>query len=202
MKWNETSLTLVTDATAYPITKSELKSQLNISETETAFDDYLDSLIVAATEIVELDTQLTLVNKSWKYTIENFPGDEITIPMSPIQSITHIKYYDSTDVLQTVPTAYYTLDGTTGSVNRGNSRIYLNEPYDWPTPYDRRDAVQVTFVGGYGAAAINVPASIRHAIKVLCTFWFEHRGEPMTQPQSTCPAYEYLIARFRRAGYP
>lgn len=202
MSWNETSLTLVTDATVYPITKSEMKVQLNISEDETAFDDYLDSLIASATEVIEHDTQLTLVNKTWKYTMPEFPLDEFTIPMSPISSITHIKYYDSNETLQTLSSAYYTLDGVTGAVPRGNSRIYLNEPYDWPSIFDRRDAVQVTFVGGYGAAGSNVPASLKHSMKLLCTFLFEHRGEPVSQAVAMYPAYDALIARFRRPSYP
>lgn len=198
---NDYSLTLVTAKSVYPISIAELKTQLNIGDDETAHDDYLTGLIQAATEIVEKDTQLVLTAETWKYTFPDFYGNDVVIPRGPITSITHVKYYDTGNTLQTLTTDAYTFDGASGGVPRGNSRIYLNENYDWPSVYDRKDAVQVTFVGGYGAAAA-VPASIKHAIKLLCTFWFEHRGEPVSGGVRMHPAYDALICRYIRSTYP
>lgn len=199
----KTSLIEVTGKSVYPITVAEMKMQLNIGNDETAFDDYLTELIVVVTEILEHDTQLKLTQETWKYTLPTFLSySEIVIPLSPISSVTHVKYYDTGNTLQTLDSAYYTLDGATGGLPRGNSRIYLNEPYDWPSTYDREDAVQITFVAGYSSLASGVPASLKHALKLLCTFLFEHRGEPVADSVRMYPAYESLIKRFMRSSYP
>lgn len=199
---SETSLTLVTGKTVYPLTLAECKMQLNIEETETAFDDYLESLVKVATEVFEHDTQLTLTRETWKYAMEQFDKDEFYIPMSPIASITSIQYYDSLNTLTTLSSAYYSLDGISGGIPRGNSRIYLNEPYDWPYTYDREDAIQTTFVAGYSTTAASVPESLKHCLKLLVTFFFEHRGEPIADNIRMYPAYDSLMTRFKRASYP
>lgn len=199
---SETSLTLVTGKTVYPLTLAECKMQLNIEETETAFDDYLESLVKVATEVFEYDTQLTLTRETWRYTMEKFEKDEFYIPMSPIASVTSIQYYDSLNTLTTLSSTYYSLDGISGGVPRGNSRIYLNEPYDWPYTYDREDAIQTTFVAGYSTTAASVPESLKHALKLLVTFFFEHRGEPVADNIRMYPAYDALMTRFKRASYP
>lgn len=199
---SETSLTLVTGKTVYPLTLSECKMQLNMADDETAFDSYLESLVKVVTEVVEHDTQLKLTRETWKYTMEQFEDDEFYIPLAPIASVTSIQYYDSANTLQTLSSAYYTLDGISGGLPRGNSRIYLNEPYDWPYTYDREDAIQTTFVAGYSTTAANVPESLKHALKLLMTFFFEHRGEPVADNIRMYPAYDALITRFQRASYP
>ena len=199
---SETSLTLVTGKTVYPLTLSECKMQLNIADGETAFDTYLETLVKVATEVLEHDTQLTLTRETWKYTMEQFKEDEFYIPKAPIVSVTSIQYYDSLNSLTTLSSAYYTLDGISGGLPRGNSRIYLNDPYDWPYTYDREDAIQTTFVVGYGATASVVPESLKHALKLLLTFFFEHRGEPVADNIRMYPAYDALVARFLRASYP
>lgn len=199
---SETSLTLVTGKTVYPLTLSECKMQLNIADDETAFDSYLETLVKVATEVLEHDTQLTLTRETWKYTMEQFKEDEFYIPKAPIVSVTSIQYYDSLNAQQTLSSAYYTLDGISGSLPRGNSRIYLNDPYDWPYTFDREDAIQTTFVVGYGATAAVVPESLKHALKLLITFFFEHRGEPVADNIRMYPAYDALMSRFLRASYP
>jgi len=199
---SETSLILVTDRTVYPVSVAEVKQQLNIADDETAHDDYIRLLIQVATQQWEHDTQQVTTQQTWKYVIECFDDDEIIIPYAPVASITHIKYYDVGNTLQTLSSAYYTLDGITGGVPKGNSRIWLNEPYNWPSTYDREDAVQVTFVAGYSATASSVPQIYRHAILLLCTFYFEHRGEPVVGDLPMYPAYEALVRRFMRSTYP
>lgn len=199
---SETSLTLVTGRTHYPLDAADMKVQLSINAAETGFDDYIETLIKVATEVVEHDTQLKLTRETWRYTMEQFEEDEFYIPLAPIASITSIQYYDSLNTLQTLSSAYYTLDGISGGLPRGNSRVYLNDPYDWPYTFDREDAVQTTFVAGYGTSAPTVPESLKHALKLLVTFFFEHRGEPVADNIRMYPAYDALIARFMRSSYP
>jgi uncharacterized phiE125 gp8 family phage protein len=199
----DTSLFLVTDKTVYPVTVAEVKQQLNIADDETAHDDYLSLLIKTCTQQWEYDTQTKTTRETWRYVMEAFPqSDEFYIPYGPIASISSIQYYDVGDDLQTLETVYYSLDGITGGIPKGNSRVWLNHPYDWPSTYTREDAVQVTFVAGYAATATAVPQIFRHAILLLCTFYFEHRGEPVVGQMPMYPAYEHLVRRFMRSSYP
>jgi len=199
----ETSLIQVTGKTVYPLVVAEVKQHLNIADDDTAHDDQLTRLIQAATQTFEHDTGLKATYETWKYIMPDFPsGDEFYIPAWPIQSITHIKYYDDSEVLQTLNSGWYVLDAASGSVNRGNSRVWLLDTYDWPDIGDRLDAVQTTFVAGYSSTSASVPAVFKQCILLLCGFWFEHRGEPISSAVQQYPAYAAMIQRFVRPSYP
>jgi uncharacterized phiE125 gp8 family phage protein len=196
------NLVLNTAKAAYPLEVAELKKQLEIADDDTTHDEQLEKTIKAVTEQFEHDTGLKLTNETWTYTLDRFGGDYIIIPIRPIQSITWIKYYDSANAQQTLPTSIYALDGATGTVPAGNSRILLKYNQDWPTTTDRYDAVEIKFVTGYGAAATAVPQSLKQALLLLAVFYFEHRGEPITEALAGYPAYEHLVRRFIRQSYP
>ena len=196
------NLVLQTAKTVYPLDVSELRKQLEIADDDTTHDEQLERVIKAVTEQFEHDTGIKLTNETWNYTLDRFGGDWITIPVRPIQSITFIKYYDSANTQQTLSTDIYALDGATGTVPPGNSRVILKYNQNWPVTQDRYDAVQIRFVTGYGTAATSVPQSLKQALLLLATFYFEHRGEPISEALAGYPAYEHLVRRFIRSSYP
>ena len=196
------NLVLQTDKSVYPIDVSELRKQLEIADDDTTHDEQLERIIKAVTEQFEHDTGLKLTNETWDYTLDRFGGDWIVIPYRPVQSITYIKYYDSANTQQTLSTSIYALDGATGTVPAGNSRVILKYNQNWPETQDRYDAVTIRFVAGYGAAATSVRQIHKQALLLLATFYFEHRGEPISEAVAQYPAYEHLVRRFFRPSYP
>lgn len=93
----------------------------------------------------------------------------IELPNPPLQSITSIKYLDTTGVQRTLDPATYRVDvsGERGIVTPAFGT-------SWPSTYQVPGAVEVTFVCGFGAPAAVSPKS-KHAMKMLCAHWYSQR---------------------------
>jgi len=184
---------LVTGPTSEPISLSEAKEFLRVDS--SVEDTLITALIIAARQQVESDTWRGLITQTWKLSLDK---DEVKIFMGlskcPVQSVTHIKYFDLSEIQQTLSTGSYQVDR-------------LNEPArikldSLPTMYDMMNALEIQFVCGYGVAA-SVPEALKHAIKLLVGHWYEHREAVTPGDMRTVPmAYESLIAPFRVLFYP
>jgi uncharacterized phiE125 gp8 family phage protein len=117
-----------------------------------------DAYIPAARQACEHRTGRSLITQTVVQTAGEWPGDEIELVRAPVQSVAHVKYRDSDGTLQTVSASWYELiidSDTTPPV------IALKPGYSWPTAGDYEDAIQITYVAGYGNAAADVPADLR-----------------------------------------
>ena len=144
-------------ATALPVTLDELKDQLGIID-DTSMDSHLDNLLWAAVDKVESDSRRVLMTQTWQMYLDRFPRDAITPQKTPIQTLSHVKYYTS-DVLTTLSGSAYQTDlvSEPGRILPVLGRV-------WPTTdYNRLNAVQVEFVAGYASAAL-VPRTARAAV--------------------------------------
>tara|TARA_R110000868_G_scaffold260927_1_gene519043 strand:+ start:3457 stop:4041 length:585 start_codon:yes stop_codon:yes gene_type:complete len=185
--------TLVTAPTIEPITLSEAKKQCELSPTDTAHDDHLVLLIQAAREQWERDTDSVCLTQTWSVTAECF-GDEFYLPKRPIQSITHLKYYDSGNTLTTLGTDVY-------SLNPAERSVELKYLQYWPDSVYRWDAITITYVCGYTTAAL-VPAIYKMAMRLLVGHYFENRDMLMSDAMQSLKAYEALVQKFLRSSYP
>lgn len=197
-----TSLTQHAAKSVFPITIGEVKKQLEIADSDTAHDEYLQNVIYAVTQVYENDTQQKMTSETWNMTLDQLNGDYIDLHHRPVSSIVHIKYYDTSNTQQTLDTSIYALDGTTGTVPGGNSRVLLKYNQDWPDLADRWDSVEIRYVTGYGSTAASVPQVHKQAMLLMATMLFEHRGEPTFASLKLGAAYEYLATRFIRPNYP
>lgn len=197
-----TSLTQYAARSIWPITVGEAKAQLAIADVDTAHDEYLENLIKVATEVYEHDTQMKLANETWVLTLDQLNGDFIDLPHRPVSSIVHVKYYDSGNTQQTLASSVYALDGATGAVPGGNSRVLLKYNQDWPDLADRWDAVEIRYITGYGATAASIPYVHKQALLLFIVGHFEHRGEPLPGSFNLNGAYTSLMNRFARPSYP
>jgi uncharacterized phiE125 gp8 family phage protein len=152
---------LVTAPTEEPLTLAEAKLHLRIATTNTREDTIVTRLIVAARQRCESELGRALVTQTHDLFLDAWPADgEIRVPMPPLASVTHVKYYDSTETLATLDAGDYTVHtGTPG-------RIALAYESTWPSLYLRPDAIQVRFVAGYGAAS-TVPDAIKAAMLLI-----------------------------------
>lgn len=190
---------LVTPAASAPVTLVELKQHLDI--TWDTKDTVLAIYIGAATKLLDGYSGIlgrAILNQTWAQKLSEFPfGMEIPIPIGNVQSITHLKYYDTDNVEQTFSSANYTIV----SEDEGY-KISLNEDAAWPATYSREDAITLTWVAGYGAANSDVPDAIRLAIMQLCAHWFESpEAVNVGNIVSKMPLMvESLLAPFRLRG--
>ncbi len=178
----------------YPVTLAEAKHQ--IAELGTEHDEYITRLIEAATDAVERETARALITQTWELTLDEFDSP-IKLPKPPYQSVTHIKYIDEDGTLQTLSASVYQL-------SRASQPATIELAYDqsWPSTRCEPDAVRVTYVAGYGAAA-DVPQALRHAILLLVSQWFGYRESVIsgTIIQDVSMSAKWLMAPFDMTEY-
>lgn len=185
--------TVVTGPTAEPITLAEAKRQLFLAESDTSNDAELINRIQAAREQWEHDTDSYMLTQTLSVTLERFSGREIHLPGRPIQSVTHVKYYDENDTLQTLSTSRY-------SLNAQEREIELKWHEQWPVTAIRWDAVTVTYVAGNTSLSA-IPAIAKQAMLLAITYnHFGNRGD--NDRPNDQRAYEALVRRYQRSTYP
>jgi len=165
-------LTISTPAATFPITLDDAKVHLRI--VDSAEDVYLETLLDVATEYAQDTTGRQLVDATYAHTLDWFPA-EIRLPRPPLDSVTSITYKDSSNVTQTLASSVYTV--IADDLNEGRVVEAINQT--WPATADVPNAVTITYVAGYGAAA-DVPATFKQAILLMLADLFEHRESVVT----------------------
>lgn len=185
------NVSIVTAATGYPISEEEVRDHLRLDDDRD--EAYIKGLIAVVTNFTEKITRRALLTQTWKVFFDCFPEYEFELPFAPLQSVTHVKYYDANDVLQTISTAEYIVD-----IVREPGRITTIPYGQWPIANYRPNAVEIQFVCGYGKADA-VPQAIKQAMLILLSHMYENR-EPVIVGTSVVPmpmSYEYLLWPYR-----
>lgn len=182
--------TVTTAPTATPVTVEEAKDHALI--TITTDDAYIGSLITAATKHVESEIDGSLVTQTRTlYLDARETAPPVVLPWGPVQSITTVKVYNpATKAWDTVPSTGYMLSG---------DRLVLNEDddaTDWFTPERSRDAVEVVYVVGYGAASA-VPQVLKQAVLTLVADMYEHRESFADKALHRVPMVERFLDPYR-----
>lgn len=163
----------ILDAATEPVTLDQAKSHLRVDGTDE--DTLITALIKAARQDAENRLQRTLLESTWRLTLDAFPRawpyDVILLGWGPIISVSSVKYYDPAGTLQTLdPSAYRLADGGIESAT------------SWPATQARRGAVEVTYLAGYGAAASAVPAPIVQWILLALGDLYANRERSAERP--------------------
>lgn len=195
------SLSLVTAPTVEPVSLAEIKAHLRVDTNDE--DAYLHSLISAARQYFDGRSGTlgrALNTQTWKMTLPAF-SDWINIPLPPLQSVSSVKYYDTSDSLQTVATTVYEVivDGTAGGA------VHLLGDQNWPTAVstNKKEPIEIEFVAGYGDSWNDVPRPIRQAIMFIVAQFYETR-EPVIQGSvaSKIPfTVDAIVAPYRLVGW-
>jgi uncharacterized phiE125 gp8 family phage protein len=169
------SLKLNTAPTVEPISLDEVKLHLRTDVDDPLEDTLLESLIKSAREFCEGFQHRSLITQTWELWLDAWPDEDyIKIPLPPLQSVSSVKYYDTDDTEHTFSSDDYFVDSDSEP-----GRVALNYSEVWPTTTLRPvNGICVTFVAGYGDAALDVPQKVRQAMLLLISHWYENR-EPI-----------------------
>ncbi len=164
------ALKLVTAPAVELMSTANAKAHLRVDSTDD--DTLIGVLIKAARQHAENVASRALITQTWDYQLDAWPdGDEITIPLPPLQSVTSVKYYDTAGTEYTMTATDYIVD-----TKSEPGRIVLAYGKSWPSTTLRPAAgVIVRFVAGYGDAAANVPEAIIAALKLHIGYLYEQR---------------------------
>jgi len=179
------SIVLLTDATTEVLTLAEIKTFLRIDGND--FDDIITPFIKVSRQIGENITGREFVEKEFKLYLDTFPQcNGIEVKRSKLKSITSIQYYDVNNALQTLSSAdyYFTNDANYSS-------IYINNDKTFPTTYERKQAVIITFKADYP----NRPEAIKQACLSVCSYLYENAGDCVVENNSLFKSlfFPYII---------
>lgn len=198
-------LTLTTPPGVEPVTAADVAAFLGAS----ASDPILSGLAVTARTLAESYLGMGFITQTWTQFYDLLPVEQewwdgvregpitqvdnvpayFNLARWPVASVTSVKFADEASVLTTADAATYYLSKTSRP-----PQIALKSGQVWPSLiYRIRDAVEIQYVVGYGAAAADVPEAIKNGIKALAAFLFEHRG--------ACDLDESTIIKSGAAGY-
>jgi len=182
-EWNSKYI-VKTPNTELAVTLDNMKSFLKIDT--TADDALITSLIKTTTSLAESYMGIEILKKTFTMYMDFFPFDKrygnrveenfnqytIQVKRSPLDSITHIKYFSAT-VLTTLDNTLYDF-----SQDTQYSRIYLiDDDSIWPTVDDRKQAVEIEFIAGIAEDDPEVPDDIKTAIKRIVSYLYFNRGD-------------------------
>jgi len=164
---------LITDAVSPALELDDVKEHLKITDSDN--DSKLIRLIKVVSDLAEKITGRDLINKTYKGFLNCFPASScrnIQIRKSKLQSVTSIQYYLD-GVLTTFDPSNYYITQTDGF-----STINLLEGKSWPTGIDKREqAIEITFIAGYGDDSCDIPAGLKQAMLSNITSLYENAGD-------------------------
>jgi len=212
----EGSLPTYTDIISLATAKSFLRV------THTAEDTLITSFITAACQVAEnycnsrfLEVEYNMFMETWDdvyvsnhYTTTLSDGsylttggyvgkdglNQIVLPYAPLASITHLKYYDSANTIQTWAGTNY----TTNKFLNQKGFLEIKDGVSTPTLAERADAIEIRFKAGYGTSGSDVPESIKTAILLILGFMYEKREDSVSRLPK---ASEYLLDPYRFKTY-
>lgn len=156
--------TLVTPGSTEVISLVEFKKHIRWDESDDSEDTLMTVYLETATRQAENYTGRTLLTGSWTTTIDKFYS-QVTLDIVPVDLTSLvIKYYDSDDVLQTLPVDNY-------KARIKNDQAVIEFTGSLPNLYDKYDAVVFEFDAGYS----DVPYPIKNAILIQAAGYFENR---------------------------
>ena len=166
---------------AEPLTLAEAKAHLRVDDSDS--DDYITALIQVAREHAEDFCQRSFCQRRYRVTLDCFPlyrTSALYLPMGPVQSIDHIKYYDTDSALVTWSSANYIVD-----TSQVPARVTPIVTETWPSDVeDRIAAVQIQYLSGYSADsssptdyAANVPKAVKQGMLFHIGHMFENRQD-------------------------
>lgn len=215
----------ITDQTNYgsltePVTLAEAKAHMRV--VSTADDDYITALIHACRVIAESQTRLSLVPKTLKLSLDNWPrersgasepwwdgvreGDmslitgsgaarEIVLPRGPVVSVTSVTVYDDTDAGVLFAATEYYVDKA-DALRRG--RIVLRRGSVWPPVLRVANGIEIVYVVGFGGSGPTLPYQLKQAMLMLCQYAYRNRGDKVDVEAMLGPSgAAHLLADFQ-----
>lgn len=195
-------ITVVTSATAEPLTLAEAKRHLRVTSTSTTDADslYISSLITVARNKVEGLTNRRLLSQTLNLYLDQWPATSyLELPYAPLKSVptTGITYTNSTGATSTFGSTKWDAD-----IASEPGRIVLTYGDSWPSD-SLASLNPITIRHVVGASSSNkVPVAIKQAILLLISHYYEYR-EPIITGQAGFTVAEvpksvdHLLADYR-----
>lgn len=176
-----------------PISIDQLKAQVRDEECDSAQDALMKAIIQAVAGYFENYTSRVLLNTTFK-TFRDCFYSCIELRKSMFQSIVSFQYYKA-GVLTPVDSSIYQVTQS----NDYSKIILLNNQY-FPQDADTRaQAVEITFIAGFGERSSDIPDDIKTGLLQHAAYMWTNRGDcDCGDPGSALPAVAKSIYGLNR----
>lgn len=172
-----------------PISLMEAKTWLKLDD--SAEDDLVQALIVAARLMVEAEIGQVLVGQTWRLVGDFWPPcEQIPVRIGQVLSVVGARVYS----VEGQPTAI--ASGTITILPERDPPVIV--PSFRPVPGRATSGIEIDLRLGFGEAAADVPETIRLAIRRLVALWYENRGDSGDMNSGLPPQIRALLRPFRR----
>lgn len=192
------ALRLITGPEDWPITLEEAKAHLRVDVSDD--DGLIESFLDAATDYCDGASGYlgrALVEQTWELVLDEFPEEEIRIPLPPLIAVDFIKYDDEAGEEITMSASDYTVDNV-------SEPGWVLPVGDWPSTYEGINAVRIRFRCGWpddgnSPAAQTVPGAIKSAIKLIVGNLYANRETVIVgQSVNEIPmSAQFLMRKYR-----
>ncbi len=184
---------------AEPITIKEAKIQLRIADEDHTYDSEIQQMVTDARTWIERRYAISIISQTRVQRQDNFYDRwplyrvtsqrwytrfPLTILYPPVQSISSFTYVDVNGVTQTmVLNTDYATSGLIAPIVGSSQDIIIPRIYpvnQWPSFSWIPEAIQMTYLAGFGVDGSYVPGPVKRAIKMAVTHFFENRLEEIT----------------------
>lgn len=155
------SLTQTLAPTQEPITLSEAKQYLRVSD--TAEDAYITECIGLARQLAESYTRRSFITQRWKYTCDGDLPYCVNLPKSPVQSIISI-----TAIAR---------DGSNAVIDAGSYYISSGKDAVILEAVTSAFRTEIIYSAGFSDTPAGLAKSIKHGILAFLASVFEQRGD-------------------------
>lgn len=150
------------------ITLALFKGHLKWDVTDTSEDALMTIYLTSAIKQAEAYTRRAIDPSTWQIYLDSFY--DFAFDRAPFVAVSSVKYYDSVNVLTTLPTTEYTL------INNGpDAYAELEFESGLPDLYDRHEPVIVEFTAGYAT----YPSDLIGTILQYAADLFENRSNDL-----------------------
>jgi uncharacterized phiE125 gp8 family phage protein len=180
---------LLTAPAVEPLSLDEAKAFLRVEHND---DDEVIAGLAAASRIhVEVQTRRALITQSWRISADCWPEDgRLPVRPAPLQELTAARVYDFDGNARIIDTQAFVPDRA--------ASLLAFAPWALPQPGRLAAGIELDVTVGYGDTAIDVPESLRQAIRLLIGHWYESRGLAVLGTVTVLPTtVAALIAPYR-----
>jgi len=156
----------LSEPAAEPVLLAEVRHFLKLDH--HADDVVLSGLISSARQVCEDFIGRKLIAQTWRWTLNDWPAEDIFLPLSPVISLSEIEVWQE-GAFQSV-----VLDDVLLDQDSFRPRL-VPDALIWPEPDRDVNGIHITFVAGYGSDWNAVPHAVRQGILHWIAGAYENR---------------------------
>jgi uncharacterized phiE125 gp8 family phage protein len=180
---------LIAPPTILAVSVADMKLFLRVDH--SADDGLISVLIQTATQEAEHRTRRSIMQQTWKVTLDSFPSS-VELLYGPVVSIASVVYTDMNQADITLTPDNYYLDNAS---SQGSGWLTPAYGKSWPVTLPTINAVRISYVCGAAAPALT-PTVFSTWIQLRVAQLYDHRGAEVSPLGNTALLDRWTLHQF------